>query len=578
MPKFTMPIGKSDFAKVRTAGDYYIDKTMLIGQITASGAEVTLFTRPRRFGKSLNMSMLQHFFDIRENSESLFEGLAISKNKELFDNWRNKYPTILVSFKTVDATNFQDAVAQLRIMLSDLFRNHIYLLEDECVDEDDTEIIKRIKSRKSDTSDMMDALSLLTRLLYTHYGNKPVILLIDEYDVPMAKGDAHGYYGDIINIMRSMYNKALKDNPYIKFAVLTGCLRIAEESIFTGLNNPAIKTIVDTDYDEYFGFTNEEMERLLTDTGLMDKRAVFREWYDGYIFGNCEVYCPWDVLNYVDALQKNPNAPPVNYWANTSGNDVIKRFLTGKFNVTKDFETLLAGGYVEKKINPNITYADLTKDETNLWSVLYMTGYLTILPGSLPEMTSTDSDKVKGMYELPFKLKLPNKEIKMLFEETVAIWFKEKIYGDSREDLFKALWNGDTVTLANIISRYLRSTISFYDYSESFYHAFLAGLFSGISDIGITANRKQGSIYIKSNREYGEGRADVVVENRTTNTAAVLEFKVADNIADISSMCDVALSQIHDIGYAESLQEEEGYDLICYGVIFYKKRCFIKKG
>ena len=590
MPKFTMPIGKSDFAKVRTAGDYYIDKTMLIEQITASGAEVTLFTRPRRFGKSLNMSMLQHFFDIREKSESLFDGLAISKNKTLCDNWMNQYPTILVSFKTVDATNFQDAVAQLKLVLADLFRSHIYLMADENVDEDDVNKFKRIKSETPQKSDMMDSLSLLTRLLYTHHGNKPVILLIDEYDVPMAKGDAHGYYGDIINIMRSMYNKALKDNPYIKFAVLTGCLRIAEESIFTGLNNPTINTIVETGYDECFGFTNEDMNKLLTDTGLLDKQPVFKEWYDGYIFGNREVYCPWDVLNYVDALQTDPNQPPMNYWANTSGNDVIKRFLKSNLNVNKDFETLLSGGYIEKRINPNITYDNLTQNyssdkefdpmklETNLWSILYMTGYLTILPGSLPKMTSNDPKQVKGMYQVPFKLKLPNNEIKMLFEETVALWFREKTCRDSRDDLFKALWDGDATELANIISRYLRTTISFYDYSESFYHAFLAGLFSGIGDIGVTPNHRPGGIHIKSNREYGEGRADVVIENRVTHTAAVLEFKVAENITDVSSMCDVALSQIHDIGYAEALQEDEGYDLISYGVIFYKKRCFIKKG
>ncbi len=365
MPRLTMPVGKSDFAKVRTAGDYYVDKTDLIRQITSSGAEVTLFTRPRRFGKSLNMSMLRHFFDIREQSGSLFEGLRIAENKELCENWMNKYPTILVSFKTVEATNFNDAAAQLKIVLADLFRSFSFLLDDEIIDEYDLETIKRIMAKNSVASDMMDSLSLLTRLLNAHY-HQPVILLIDEYDVPMAKGDTYGYYNDITNIMRSMYNKALKDNPYIKIAVLTGCLRIAEESIFTGLNNLAIKTIVDTDYDDCFGFTRDEMNKLLTDTGLTPKQPVFKEWYDGYVFGNREVYCPWDVLNYVDALQKNPNQPPMNYWANTSGNDVIKRFLESDFDVTDEFETLLGGGVVSKKINPNITYADLVENETNL--------------------------------------------------------------------------------------------------------------------------------------------------------------------------------------------------------------------
>ena len=573
MPKFTMPIGKSDFAKVRTAGDYYIDKTMLIEQITASGAEVTLFTRPRRFGKSLNMSMLQHFFDIREKSESLFDGLAISKNKTLCDNWMNQYPTILVSFKTVDATNFQDAVAQLKLVLADLFRSHIYLMADENVDEDDVNKFKRIKSETPQKSDMMDSLSLLTRLLYTHYGNKPVILLIDEYDVPMAKGDAHGYYGDIINIMRSMYNKALKDNPYIKFAVLTGCLRIAKESIFTGLNNPKIYSILDYGFQEYFGFTDSEIDRLLADTGFTEYKEKIKQWYDGYRFGDTDIYCPWDVLNYVSDLQQKAGVEPKDYWANTSGNDILKQFLNSKFNPRSDFEALLNGKCIKKRIVENRSYNDLISSEDNLWSVLLMTGYLTVVPEDEVPAEDISSNDINGVY-----LRLVNNEIKELFSTTVSDWFKETVYKNSRDDLFKALWDGNAAELANIISRYLRTTISFYDYSESFYHAFLAGLFSGFGDISVTQKRKPGSISIKSNREYGEGRADVVIENRVTHTAAVLEFKVADNITDVSSMCDVALSQIHDIGYAEALQEDEGYDLISYGVIFYKKRCFIKKG
>lgn len=291
MPNYSMPIGKSDFEKVRTAGDYYIDKTMLIEQITASGAEVTLFTRPRRFGKSLNMSMLQHFFDIREDSKALFDGLSIANNTELCDKWMNQYPTILVSFKTVDATNFENASAQLRMVLADLFRQHSYLWKNENVSVNDLEVITRIQAKKADAPDMMDSLSMLARLMYEHY-NKPVIILIDEYDVPMAKGDANGYYREITDIMRSMYNKALKDNPHIKLAVLTDCLKIAQESIFTGLNNIAVKTITDMDYDECFGFTNAEMEKLLVDTELSQHQPTFKAWYDGYIFGNREVYCP----------------------------------------------------------------------------------------------------------------------------------------------------------------------------------------------------------------------------------------------------------------------------------------------
>ena len=564
MPKYLMPVGNTDFKEIRETGLYYVDKTMLIDQLVGkSGAKVTLFTRPRRFGKSLNMSMLQHFFDCREKSESLFDGLAISKDKTLCDNWMNQYPTILVSFKTVDATNFQDAVAQLKLVLADLFRSHIYLLEDGCVDDDDAEIIKRIKSRKADTSDMMDSLSLLTRLLYTHHGNKPVILLIDEYDVPMAKGDAYGYYGGIINIMRSMYNKALKDNPYIKFAVLTGCLRIAEESIFTGLNNPSINTIVEAGYDECFGFTNEDMNKLLTDTGLLGKQPVFKEWYDGYIFGDREVYCPWDVINYVDALQKKPTAPPVRYWANTSGNDVIKRFLFSKFDVSEEFETLLSGGTVKKHINPNITYGDLIKSETNLWSVLYMTGYLTILPGTLPEISSDNPEDVTELYELPFTLKIPNKEIRILFEKTIAEWFEEKMVGEDRNELFNAVWSGDAEKLTVEISKFLGDTISYHDYKEDFYHAFLAGLLSGIA-----------GMKVESNRETGTGRSDVILKNPRMARVAVFEFKHANTEKQMNSKCDEAVRQIAKREYTFPFREETVYK---YGISFFQKKCLVKK-
>ena len=567
MPKYFMPVGNTDFKEIRETGLYYIDKTMLIDRlVNQSRAKVTLFTRPRRFGKSLNMSMIQHFFDIREDSKSLFQGLRIYDNTELCDKWMNQYPTILVSFKTVESNNFENSVAQLRAVMSDLCREYIYLLNDSFPDKDDTEKFKRLKSENSKISDLMDSLSLLTRLLYNYY-NKPVILLIDEYDVPMAKGDANGYYREITDIMRSMLGKALKDNRYLKLAVLTGCLRIAEESIFTGLNNLSIKTITDTDYDECFGFTNKEMDKLLADTGLMEHQPVFKEWYDGYIFGNEEVYCPWDVLNYVNELQGDPDALPVNYWANTGGNDVIKRFLESRFDVTSDFEKLLGGGYIEKIINPYITYGDLTKDEINLWSVLYMTGYLTIIPGSLPKRKQGENDNMKGRFDFPFKLKFPNTEIKKLFEKTIAVWFRERILEDDRTELFAALWSGDAVRLTDIISRYLRSTISYHDYSEQFYHAFLTGLFSGAANISV-----------RSNREVGEGRADVIVRNEYTNQAVIIELKITDSPTKADAKCDEALRQIEDNGYAIPLSEDEGYNVTVYGAVFYKKRCFIKKG
>lgn len=567
MPKYFMPVGNTDFREIRETGLYYIDKTMLIDQlVNQSRAKVTLFTRPRRFGKSLNMSMLQHFFDIREDSKALFEGLQVFENKTLCTEWMNQYPTILVSFKDVESNSFESAFKRIRTEISKLYERYDYLYKNNSkLSELQKKLFEKILMRESDEEDLKESLVLLTQLMYEYYG-KHIILLIDEYDVPMAKGDANGYYREITDIMRSMYGKSLKDNPYIKIAVLTGCLRIAEESIFTGLNNLSVKTITDTDYDECFGFTNEEMNKLLADTELLHKHTVFKEWYDGYVFGDKEVYCPWDVLNYVDALQKEPDALPINYWANTSGNDAIKRFLESRFDVSADFEKLLGGGFVEKIINPDITYGDLTKNETNLWSVLYMTGYLTILPGSLPKSKSCENDDMRGKFDVPFKLKFPNMEIKRLFEKTIAVWFKERILADDRTELFAALWSGDAVQLANIISRYLRSTISYHDYSEQFYHAFLTGLFSGV-----------GNVSVRSNREVGEGRADVIVKNEYTNQAVVIELKITDSPAKAAAKCDEALRQIEDKGYAVPLSEDEGYDVTVYGAVFYKKRCFIKK-
>ena len=557
-----MPVGKSDFAKLRTAGDYYVDKTDLIRQITSSGAEVTLFTRPRRFGKSLNMSMLQHFFDIRENNKELFEGLAISKEKELCDNWMNKYPTILVSLKDVGSNSFEGAFKRLRTEISKLYERYDYLYKDNSkLSELQERLFKKILMRESDEEDLKESLSLLTQLMYEHH-EKHVVLLIDEYDVPMAKGDANGYYRDITDIMSVMLSKALKDNQYIKIAVLTGCLRIAEESIFTGLNNPSIKTIVDTDYDECFGFTNEDMNKLLTDTGLLDKQPVFKEWYDGYIFGNREVYCPWDVLNFVDALQSDPDTLPSNYWANTSGNDVVRRFLESDFDVSEEFETLLSGGYIEKSINPNITYGNLIKSEANLWSVLYMTGYLTILPGSLPKNTPGQTNNVKGKYELPFKLRLPNKEIAVIFEQTIADWFKERIVGEDRTDLFNAVWNGDADKLTVEISKFLGDTISYHDYKEDFYHAFLAGLMSGFK-----------GVKVESNRETGAGRADVILKNPRMARVAVFEFKHAKTEKQMNSKCDEAVKRVAEREYTFPFREETIYK---YGISFYKKKCLVK--
>ena len=561
MPKYFMPVGNTDFKEIRETDLYYVDKTDLIDQLVwQSRAKVTLFTRPRRFGKSLNMSMLQHFFDIREDSKGIFEGLKISANKALCNEWMNQYPTILVSFKPVESVNFENAVGQLKMVIADLFREHEYLLKG--ISESEKKEFERIENKNATTLDLMGSLSFLIRLLYRHNG-KPVILLIDEYDVPMAKGDTYGYYREITDIMRSMYNTSLKDNPYIKMAVLTGCLRIAEESIFTGLNNLSVNSITDVGYDEYFGFTDSEVEELLKDTELFDKKALFKEWYDGYTFGKTEVYCPWDVLKYIDDIQSDPHAFPANYWANVSGNDVVKRFLESNFDVSEDFETLLKGGVVEKIINPNITYGDLTTSETNLWSVLYMTGYLTILPNSLPRMPEGTYSTDKGKFDFPFKLKLPNKEISKLFEETIADWFNKSIATEDRTELFNAIWNGDAEKLTTQICRYLGDTISYLDYHENFYHAFLAGLLSGVK-----------GIKVKSNREVVIGRADVILEQPRLGRVAIFEFKCADSKKAMERKCSEAINQIANREYSFPFHEET---VVKYGVAFFQKKCLVKK-
>lgn len=563
MREYVMPVGKSDFEKVRTSGDYYIDKTGLITQIMACGAEVLLFTRPCRFGKSLNMSMLQHFFDICEDSHAIFEGLKITKEQSVCDAWMNRYPTIFISFKDVGGINFQDAMIRLKSVISKLYEKHRYLIKDNSnIELFEVKKYNAFLEESTERVDITDALYFLMKLL-RDYHKVPVIVLIDEYDVPMAKGDENGYYREMADVMRFMFSKALKDNPYLKKAVMTGCLRIAEESIFTGLNNMSVNTIADIGYEEYFGFTDDEMERLLADTKLESYHSVIKEWYDGYQFGREQIYCPWDVLNYVNELQQNPHMPPVNYWANTSGNDVIKKFLNSNYDVSDDFEHLLRGDSVYKKINPNITYSDLTENEMNLWSILYMTGYLTTASDDEVSMQVWKNDTIKGKYEVPFQLCLPNKEIRMLFADTIATWFEEKIKADDRIELFDAVWNEDAGRMTELISDYLYDTISYFDYHENYYHAFMAGLLSGNNNI------------VKSNDEVGMGRADLIVKNKAKRCVAIFELKRAESEAEMEKLCDVALQQIEMNKYSMPFKRER---VIKYGVSFYGKDCLVKKG
>jgi len=561
MPKYLMPVGNTDFKEIRETGLYYIDKTMLIDQLVGkSRAKVTLFTRPRRFGKSLNMSMLQHFFDIREKSESLFEGLAISKNKALCDSWMNQYPTILVSFKDVGSSNFDTAYALLKGVISKLYESHRYLFEDnDSISKMKRKLIDMFLMREADAADLTDCLYLLTDIMYHKYENTPVILLIDEYDVPMAKGDANGYYRDITDIMSVMLGKALKDNPYIKFAVLTGCLRIAKESIFTGLNNPKIYSILDYGFEEFFGFTDSEIDCLLADTGFTGYKEKIKQWYDGYHFGDTDIYCPWDVLNYVSDLQQKAGIEPKNYWANTSGNDVIRQYLeSDNVNPHSDFETLLAGKCIRKTIAEDITYDNLLSSEENFWSVLLMTGYLTVVPKDEVDAENVSND-TEGVY-----LRLVNNEIKELFSRTVVSWFKNKMLKEDRTELFNAIWSGDAETITDELCGFLGDSISFYDYHEIFYHAFLTGLLSGVK-----------GIIIKSNSETGTGRADVVLQYPRKGLAAIFEFKSAKSEAAMNKKCDEALKQIETRKYSFPFRHNT---VLKYGIAFFEKQCLVKKG
>ena len=578
MSKLVLPVGTDSFSKIRSGNYYYIDKTLLIKHLIELPKEVTLVTRPRRFGKSLNMSMLDDFFNIDKKSENLFKGLKIDEDKELCDKWMNKYPTIFVSFKDVGGNTYQYAFEQLKSVISNLYKKYTYLLADERMDEDDVEEFRRIKARKENDAEITDSLILLAKMLRI-YHNKQVIILIDEYDVPMAKGVSNNYYAYIVEVMRSMYSKALKSNEDLQMAVVTGCLRIAKESIFTGLNNFQTESIIDGAFEEFFGFTDEEINDLLSYYDMTDKKSDIKSWYDGYLFGDKEVYCPWDVISYVDRYKRKPGAAPVNFWANTSSNDIIQFFLDSGLDVNKEFEILLNGGHIKKKINEDVTYDDLirarsqpkeenkgneppppTPNEENFWTILLMTGYLTIVPDTPAEAKNRNDN---GMYQEKFTLRIPNREISILFQNNVERWFKDYIIKIDRTELINAIWNSDEETLTKTVGRYLMDTISYYDYYEDFYHAFFAGLLLGIH--GCT---------VKSNRETGVGRSDVILKDRLHNRVAIFEVKRVKKATEtLESLCDEGLKQIEENDYDK---EYMGYKLYKYGLTCEKKSCLVK--
>lgn len=556
MSKLNIPVGISDFKRIREEDYYYIDKSGLISTLLENTpAQVTLITRPRRFGKTLGMSMLANFFDISQDSKRLFKGLEISKNQTLCAEWMNQYPTIFLSFKDISGISFENAFNLLKFVIAQLFDNYKFLLDDPSIPTAQKEIFQRLQRQSASLTDIQGALLILTKMLHSYY-KKPVIILLDEYDVPVAKASSNGYYDAMLEIMRPMLSTVLKDNPSLRLAVITGCLKIAKESIFTGTNNLVSDTIQSTHLNEYFGFTQADVDQILSDFHFEHNKALIKSWYDGYHFGDFDVYCPWDVMNYIRDLKIDPNAKPSSYWKNTSDNAIIRSFIDfAGGNITRKLEILLSGGYIIQRIDDMLTYDYLHSSEDNLWSVLYLTGYLTSV---------RDEDITGDIPDGMSALMIPNEEIREIFETTIIKWFDDTAKGWNRNRLFNAVWTGDADVVTEEMTKLLRKTISYHDYKEDFYHAFLAGIFAGA---GYT---------VDSNKEHGEGRSDVVIYDEANSRVAIFEAKYSKNSELLLSECDRAIAQINDRMYAAEYADD--YDeILCYGIAFFKKRCVVKK-
>lgn len=555
MKNLNIPVGVSDFTEIRKNGYYYIDKSGLIKDILKTAStKVTLITRPRRFGKTLAMSMLDAYFDIRKDSKQLFDGLEISQNQVLCSEWMNKYPTIFVSFRQVEGLDFKGAYDMLTVVIANLFNEHIYLLDSKKATEFQKTSFKNLLSGNASVKEVKSSIYLLMNMMNDYY-NEPVILLIDEYDVPVAKANNNGYYNEMLDVMRSLM-QAVKDNKTLKFAIITGCLRIAKESIFTGMNNFVSDTIVSSRLNEYFGFTQKEVNKILSDADAITHADIIKEWYDGYHFGNYDIYCPWDVMNYILDLQYNPKAKPQSYWKNTSDNAIIRSFIDySGSNITRKLEVLMSGGHIFQHIDEYLTYDYLHSDEDNIWSILYLTGYLTQVKEDVGR--KLDDSKMTA-------LTIPNKEIRDIFETTVIKWFDDSARMWNRKALFDAVWSGNSESITYEMNKLLRKTISYHDYREDFYHAFLAGIFAGAGYM------------VDSNKEHGEGRSDVVVYDTVNARVAVFEAKYTRTLDKLESECDIALEQIDERMYAKEYEDDYD-DIMCYGISFFKKRCLVKK-
>lgn len=552
-----LPVGIDDFRKIRECGFYYVDKTKLVEQLMQNWGEVNLFTRPRRFGKTLNMSMLRSFFEIGTD-KSLFDGLYISQNKELCDMHMGKYPVISITLKGIEGMTFEEARNMLKIILKNEARRHYYLKNSDRLTDDDKKQYEQILLGTAENT--ADSLRLLSQLLFLHY-DKKVVILIDEYDVPLDKAFQNGYYSEMTSLIRGILGQALKTNDYLQFAVLTGCLRISKESIFTGLNNFKVLSIADARFDEQFGFTDSEVRDILEEYGVSDKISDVKDWYDGYRFGKADVYCPWDVINYVDHLQADLNARPQAYWINSSGNGLVRRLINIADESTKDeIERLIAGETIEKAIRLELTYDEIDNSIDNIWSVLFTTGYLT----------NAGEIELPGGDGYGYRLVIPNKEVRQVFVSQIQEWFRQTVtYDDgSVQNLCEAFMAGDADKIQNNLNMILIKMISVLDtkarddQKENFYHGLLLGLL-----------RSKPDWRIKSNRETGDGFSDISIEPTIPEKGIVIEVKYSNTISGLDDACGKAMKQIRDRRYDEALREDGREDIIAYGIAFCRKRC-----
>ena len=551
-----LPIGIENFEEMRREDFYYVDKSHVIEQLLTQWGKVNLFTRPRRFGKSLNMSMLQSFFEIGKD-KTLFDGLRISDNQELCEKYQGKFPVVSVSLKGINGATYEEARRFLIKTINEEARRLSVLSDSTELDETDHELLTQLKKKEMTNDSLVYSIRELTELLEKHYGSK-VIVLIDEYDVPLAKANENGYYDEMVLLIRNLFENALKTNSSLKFAVLTGCLRIAKESIFTGLNNFKVYSITDKSFDETFGFTDAEVKELLRYYGQEKYYETVKEWYDGYRFGNVDVYCPWDVINFCSDHLADPGLEPKNYWANTSGNSVISHFIDSVGKPQKltrmELEQLVNGGIVQKEINSELTYKELYSSIDNLWSTLFMTGYLT-------QRGEPSGNR--------YNLVIPNREIRNIITNHILKMFKENVKDDGKtvSDLCDALLNQNPEKVELIFTEYMKKTISIRDTfarkptKENFYHGLLLGIL-----------RFKENWSVMSNRESGDGFGDILIRIEDEDVGIVIEVKYADD-GNLQGECEKALQQIIDIRYTEALEQEGIHTIIKYGIACYRKKC-----